>query len=113
MKTHEQSRKLKEELSVDHAICHMDFAENFICTFAEEIQSAYFDKGAVTLHPIFVYTRDPTTNDIQHKSFVVVSDETSHNAATIFAIMKDIVIEITAILPQCKMIHYMTDSPTS
>ena len=110
---YEQSRKLKEELPTEHAICHMDFAENYIYTFSEEIQSTYFDKGAVTLHPVVVYTRDPTTNDIQHKSFVVVSDETSHNAAAVFAIMKDIVTEITAILPQCKMIHYMTDSLTS
>lgn len=109
-----QSRRLKEILPSNHAICHMDFAENYTCGFAEEIQSAYFDKNAVTLHPVVIYyTKEETGNDVKHKSLVVVSDELSHTSSTVFAIMKQVIAEVRAILPNVEMVHYMTDSPTS
>lgn len=109
-----QSRRLKEILPSNHAICHMDFAENYTCGFAEEIQSAYFDKNAVTLHPVVIYyTKEETENDVKHKSLVLVSDELSHTSSTVFAIMKQVIAEVRAILPNVEMVHYMTDSPTS
>lgn len=61
-----QSKRLKEILLSNHVICRMDFAENYICGFAEEIQSAYFDKNTATLHPFVVYRKDETENDINH-----------------------------------------------
>jgi hypothetical protein len=72
-----QSRRLKEILPLNHTICHMDFAENYTSGFAEEIQSAYFDKNTVTLHPVAIYSKDVTGNEVKHKS-LVVSDELSH-----------------------------------
>ena len=48
-------RQLKIILPSDHVICHMHFAENYVCSQADEVQSAYFDKAAVTLHPMVVY----------------------------------------------------------
>jgi hypothetical protein len=110
---YEQSRLLKEELPADHAICHMDFAENYSCSFADEIQTAYFDKSTVTLHPVVVYFRHHETGEVKHKSNVIISNETAHTATTVFAIMKKVVNVVKEILPSCKMIHYMTDSPTS
>jgi hypothetical protein len=107
---YEQSRLLREVLPGGHAICHMDFAENYSCSFADEIQTVYFDKSTVTLHPVVVYFRDNETGEVKHKSNVIVSNETAHTATTVFAIMKKVV---NVILPSCKMIHYMTDSPTS
>lgn len=109
-----QSRRLKDILPTTHAICHMDFAENYTCGFAEEIQSAYFDKNAVTLHPVVIYTKDKEDEvKVKHKSLVVVSDELSHTSSTVFAIMKHVVKEVKAVLQNVKMVHYMTDSPTS
>lgn len=95
-----QSRRLKEILPSNHAICHMDFAENYTCGFAEEIQSAYF-------------TKDETGNEVKHKSLVVVSDELSQTSSTVCAIMKQVIAEVKAILPNIDMVHYMTNSPTS
>ena len=57
---YEQVRKLKEILPNNHAICQMDFAENYSCGYAEEVQSAYFDKTSVTLHPVVIYTKKRT-----------------------------------------------------
>lgn len=108
-----ESRRLKETLPNSHAICHMDFAENYTCGFAEEIQSAYFDKNTVTLHPVVIYYKDTTNNEVKHKSLVVVSDELAHTASTVFAIIKQVIPQVKELLPKVEMVHYMTDSPTS
>ncbi|KAL3842603.1 hypothetical protein ACJMK2_020596 [Sinanodonta woodiana] len=105
-----QSRHLKDILPTTHAICHMDFAENY--TFG--MLSAYIDKNAVTLHPVEIYTKDKEDEvKVKHKSQVVISDELSHTSSTVFAIMKHVVKEVKAVLQNVEMVHYMTDSPTS
>lgn len=43
----------------------------------------------------------------------MVSDELSHTLSTVFAIMKQVIAEVKAILPNVEMVHYVTDSPTS
>ncbi|KAL3871849.1 hypothetical protein ACJMK2_039821 [Sinanodonta woodiana] len=101
-----QSRRLKDILPTTHAICHMDFAENYTCGFAEEIQSAYFDKNpnAVMLHPVVIYTKDNEDEvKVKHKSQVVVSDEWSHTSLTVFVIMKHVVKEVKAVLQNVEM----------
>ncbi|KAL3868443.1 hypothetical protein ACJMK2_041250 [Sinanodonta woodiana] len=92
----------------------MDFAENYTCGFAEEIQAAYFDKNAVTLHPVAIHTKDKEDEvKVKHKSQEVVSDELSHTSSRVFAIMKHVVKEVKAVLQNVEMVHYMTDSATS
>lgn len=90
----------------------MDFAENYTRGFAEEIQSAYFDKNAVTLHSVVIYTKEETGNEVKHKSLVVVSDEISHTSLTVFTIIKQVIAEVKVLLPNVDVVHYMTDSPT-
>jgi hypothetical protein len=43
---------LKDNLPHENAIVQMDFAENFSCCSAAELQSAYWNSSAVTLHPV-------------------------------------------------------------
>ena len=38
---YKELQNLKRNLPRDHAICQMDFAQNYICSHADEIQSAY------------------------------------------------------------------------
>ena len=54
-KQYEEIKKLKENLSKNHYILQMDFAENYACKSSEEIQSAYWNMTGVTLHPVVVY----------------------------------------------------------
>ena len=42
-----------------------------------------------------------------------MSDEAAHNASTVYAILKKLIPEIKIIIPDLKMVHYWTDSPTS
>lgn len=50
---------------------------------------------------------------MKHKLLVVFSDELSHTSSTVFAIMKQVIAEVKAILPNVEMVHYMMDSRTS
>ena len=105
-------RTLKESLPTNQAIIQMDFAENYVCSHADEVQSAYFDKGAVTLHPTVIYYRTDE-GQLEHKSHVIVSDTAMHNSGAVLAFMKEIVPIAHRLVPNLKMCHYVTDSPTS
>jgi hypothetical protein len=84
-KQYKQMRTLKENLSEHDMILHMDFAENYICKSIDEIQSAYWNKTGVTLHPVVVYFKREKQH--QHKSFVFISDEQSHSSSTVITIL--------------------------
>ncbi|CAG2254394.1 unnamed protein product [Mytilus edulis] len=110
---YEQIRTLKENLPKYNVICQMDFAENYSCVHADEVQSAYFDKASVTLHPVVLYYKVDGDINLHHKSFVFVSDEPGHNSSTVYAFIKDLIPKILQIAPGTKAVHYITDSPTS
>ena len=60
----------------------MDFAENYSCKSLE----AYWNQQSVTLHPIVVYTRKGDNKQLEHQSFVVISDDLNHNTAIVIYI---------------------------
>lgn len=64
---------LKEALTQRECAVHVDFAENYVCHFFEEVSSAYYSKEQVTVHPSVVYYK-ADHGDLQHKSLVVLSD---------------------------------------
>lgn len=104
-------KRLKDHMEEDEATLQMDFAQNYTCGHTEEIQSAYFAKEQVTLHPMVLHYKEG--NELRHKSFVAVSDERAHNSFAVFAFIKTIIPRIKEMLPNLCKIHYLTDSPTS
>ncbi|MES9879799.1 MAG: hypothetical protein ABW185_02860 [Sedimenticola sp.] len=106
-----QMKKLREDLPDGHVMIWMDFAENFTCTALEEVQSAYWTSDMVTLHTSVIYF--PTSHKRSHISVVGVSDTMSHNASTVFAMLKKLIPKIKNEYPQLSTVHYLTDSPTS
>lgn len=90
----------------------MDFAENYVCSHADEVQSAYFDKGTVTLHPTVIYFKT-SEGKLEHSSHVIVSDTTMHNSGAVLAFIREIVPVVRQLVHNIKTIHYVTDSPTS
>lgn len=111
---YQQTRILKENLPKHEIVLHMDFAENYNCKTADEIQSAYWNNTQITLHPMVLYYRG-SDEKIQHKSYVAVSECLSHSSSTVLAILQKLFLEKIE-LPECNeinYIHYWTDSPTS
>lgn len=105
-------KTLKDNLPDGHVAAQMDFAENFSCTAADEVQSAYFNSNSVTLHPVVIYFRNNAK--LEHRSFMFVSDDLGHNIGTVYAIMQKLVPEIKSVISHSlEKIHYWTDSPSS
>lgn len=104
-------RFLKQILPEDHLVIQMDFSENYTCRSFEEVQSGYWGAEGVTLHPCVVYYTEG--KELRHKCYVIVSDELSHGAATIFAILKSLHSILRTLVPTYNFVHYYTDSPTS
>ncbi|XP_052251283.1 uncharacterized protein LOC127858304 [Dreissena polymorpha] len=109
---YEEIKQLKENLKATDAILHMDFAENYTCKSVEEIQTAYWNKTGVTLHPIVVYYKGDE-DTLSHKSMVMVSDEQGHNSSTVLAFLDKAIPRVKTLVNGLERIHYWTDSPTS
>lgn len=105
-------RKLKGNLSNGNVVAQLDFAENYTCTSYDEVQSAFWNKSMVTIHPIVVYYRD-ASGKLVHKSLAIASEELSHTAAAVLTFLKHLMPILTDLFPGMTTIHYISDSPTS
>ena len=57
----------------------MDFAENYSCTFQDEVQSAHWHYQQVTIHPISCYYRCGHCEDKVYESLIFVSVDQQHD----------------------------------
>ncbi|CAG2194085.1 unnamed protein product [Mytilus edulis] len=73
-------RNIKENLKPNEALVHVDFAENFQCKLANEIQSMHFgaSKKQLTLHTGVFYTA------LSSQTFCAVSGSLDHNPCSNF-----------------------------
>ena len=113
---YEQIKQLKINMPSSHVIAQLDFAQNYSCQALEEVQSAYWDNSEqVTLHPVvFYYKSNDGSQEIQHKSCIIISDCMVHNASTVVAFIKEVIIQkVKEICPDVNFLHYWSDSPTS
>ena len=106
-----EMRKLRENLAEGHIVVWMDFAENYICSSMDEVQSAYWNANMVTLHTQVVYF--PASHNKNHMSVVGISEVMAHNATSVNAMIKKLLSIIKDEYPGTHTIHYLTDSPTS
>ena len=60
-----------------------------------------------------IYYKKTGFEELLHKSIIVVSDEMSHNAATVLTIIDQLIPEVKLLNQTTTCIHYWTDSPTS
>lgn len=104
-------RKLRENLPENEIVLWMDFAENFLCTSVEAVQSSYWNQAMVSLHTMVAYF--PQQHDQRLQSYVAVSDVLSHNATVVYTILKNLIPQLKTEYPAMSKIHYLTDSPTS
>ena len=101
-----EMKNLKENLPDNHCIVYMDVSEHYSCKSVQEIQSAYWNQTAVTLHPVVVHYRKAGSDKIQHKSYVFISDEMGNNSNTVIAITDKVVPSIEDLLPGVTWVHY-------
>ena len=106
-----QLKKNKEKLKKHEMIMQMDFAENYNCRLLDEVQTAYWSLTSVTLHPLVIYMKQG--DELQHQSYVVISDTMTHSSSTVCTFMDAMIPELKKLDPELSKIHYWTDSPSS
>lgn len=109
---YKMSRELKEKMPLNEMYINMDFAENYSCKTAEEMQSTHWNASRVTLHLIVIYKKDES-GQMKHRSFVAVSDSLVHASSTVIVILENFYSQYIPELQIVKFVDYWTDSPTS
>lgn len=101
-------RLLKEKMSHEEVMLHVDFSENYNTKYESEIQSMHFgaSRRQISLHTGVAYIADKVY------PFCTVSDCLKHGPAAIWAHMEPVIYYIKTIKP-LSAIHFLTDGPTT
>lgn len=95
----------KENLLPTEAVLQMDFAENYSIISQDEIQSAHWCHGQVT-----IFTACASFPDKTVKCFAVISDNRDHNKYAVWTFMKEVLSAIKKMKPELKHIKIFTDN---
>ncbi|XP_052255952.1 uncharacterized protein LOC127861484 isoform X1 [Dreissena polymorpha] len=101
--------QLKQNLTDNEVIIHIDFSENYQCKYASEIQSVHFgsSKRQISIHTGVAYFKS------KHISFATVSDDLKHSPPGIWAHLDPILLHIRRTTPDIDKIHFVSDGPTT
>ena len=112
---HVEVRDQREELSWKECTVQMDFAQNWLIGFGEggEIQSVFFNKDGIMVHPVVIHYRKEGDTHTSHQSLCFVSDDRKHDAGAISEILRLVTEYIRKHLKGVEVVHYWTDSPSS
>ena len=100
--------KLKESLEDGEALAVGDFSENFQFIIQDAIQGVHWSNDMATLHPFVVYFKDQSGN-IDQKSIVFISDDTSHNQVQVWTFQKYLIRFLKDLVPGFRRIFYYSD----
>lgn len=56
-----------------------DFSENHTFVIQEAVQAYHWTNDQCTIHPFSIYYKKEGQNDLQFQSFVIISENLSHN----------------------------------
>ena len=105
-----QSRYLKsrkENLDSSQALFLGDFAENFKFVVQDEVQGFHWNNLQCTLHPVVVYYKHE--NNLKNLSYCIISDDNSHDVATVFEVQRKVLADVKVKIPELKHVEYFTD----
>ena len=74
-----------------------DFAENFSCTFQDEVQAAHWYYEQCTVHPIVCYYKCPHCRETVTESLVFISDDKLHDFNAVHAFVKEAVHHLRSV----------------
>ncbi|MES9881945.1 MAG: hypothetical protein ABW185_13790 [Sedimenticola sp.] len=103
-------RQLRENLTDDDVVIHIDFSENYNCKYKTEIQSVHFgaSQKQISLHTGVAYTKD------EMYSFTTISDCLKHNPAAIWAHLDPVLDFVKSVKDvPVNTIHVISDGPTT
>ena len=109
---HQQAyyKQLRDSLQPDECMIHIDYAENYLCKSAREVQAAHFGAShrQVTLHTGIYYVGSNAG-----KSFCTISDSRQHGPAAVWCHLQPILTQIREVHPAVTTVHFFSDGSTS
>lgn len=106
-KAYQRDKEDANLLGSKTCLLQMDFAENYTCTYQDEIQSAHWRQKQVTLYTIMAYHRG------EKLAMVIASDVLDHDKRTVAAFTVESFITILNTLKTVENINIWTDGPSS
>lgn len=102
-------RQLKEKLTSEDMLLHIDFSENYTGKYDQEIQSVHFGGSSkqISLHTGVLYTEGTTI------PFCSMSDELLHNPAAIWAHLMPVFEFSKQKFPDIRNLYLLSDGPTT
>ncbi|KAJ4934677.1 hypothetical protein JOQ06_007462 [Pogonophryne albipinna] len=103
-----QLQFLHKSLKEDEAIIHIDYAENWQCKYAKEVQQVHFGAShrQTTLHNAVVYTTDGTL------TFCALSPSMKHDPPAIWAQLEPVLQFLKENHARIKKLFFISDGPT-
>lgn len=108
-----QKKQLKNNLFGKELLLTIDFSENYLAKYKEEIQSMHFgaSKQQISLHTSVLYYHNG--DKVVPRSFCTVSNNLAHQAHAVWAHLDPILNQLSREFPQTKLFHVFSDSPSS
>ena len=106
----ERLRSLRETLTQNDVVVHIDYSENYSCKYTREIKDTHFGGGnqQVTLHTGVIYLDRGRV-----QSFTSLSACLQHNATATWAHLDPVLKKLRVEHPNARKIHFISDGPTS
>ncbi len=106
----------KESLAEGEVLVIGDFAENYSFVLQDAAQGFHWNNAQATLHPFVFYFRNNL--ELQHTSFVIISDCLTHDTAAVHLFQKHLVYFLCKFLCEnlrdsLKLIIYFSDGTAS
>lgn len=110
-----QMQDKKKSLAAHEIIIQIDFSENYVAKYSNEIQAVHFgaSKKQISLHTGLYYYYDDKTGAIKNQSFCTVSDNADHQAFAVWAHLEPVLIELSSKFPKVDTLHFFSDGPSS
>ena len=89
-------------------LVYLDYAENWLVKYKREIAELYYNNKRVTVFPFVAYYMQG--ENVVHKAFAILSDETSHQAATAVTGICTMVPYLMQLKEDLGMVHFVSDS---
>ena len=107
----ETLRTIKDKIKDDEAYVILDFSQNYICKYKDEVQSAHFggSKKQISLQTGGFYIKN--CDKIVFKSCAAISECLTHDAAAAWALLQPVLQKLCELKPSVKRIHFQSDGP--
>jgi len=88
-------------------VIHTDFSENYAYIAQDAARAFHYNNDQCTVHPVVCYYKSGEM--VSHKSFVILSECTTHDSAAVYMMQRLVVPELKKICSNVTKINYVSD----